>query len=101
MIQLLPIPLVITVEEIWPYAAAAGTIIGGLAGAFYANLLTQIRDSKEDVRLLRAENEQLRETIRLFTPSVQSLATTAVETKGMMLQLIAADGTVRRGRGTP
>jgi len=94
------LPLVITVDEIWPYAAAAGTIIGGLTGAFYANLLSQIRDSKEDVRLLRAENEQLRETIRLFTPSIQSLATTAVETKGIMLQLVTGDGPTRRRGGT-
>lgn len=92
-------PLAISVSEIAPYAGIAGTIISTLAGLLYTNLLGQIKESKEDVRLLRAENEQLRETIRLFTPSIQSLASTAVETKGIMLQLIAGENAPPRRRG--
>lgn len=58
------VPLAITVEEIWPYAGAAGGLISVIVGAFYANLLTQIKD-------LREEKKVLEETVRTYTISSQ------------------------------
>ena len=89
----------ITVNEIWPYAAVAGPVISSITGLYYADLLRQIMETKQDTRLLRVENEQLRETIRQFNIPLNSVAASAIETKNMIGQLLQFEPPTPRRRG--
>lgn len=94
------LPPVITVEEMWPYALAAGGIISTLSGIIYATLLQQIRELKEDKRLLQQENNTQRETIAGHTRSMDAITVAVRELGNSIDRFSDRTPEIRRGRAT-
>lgn len=100
---LLPVAA-ITVSEIWPYAAAAGTVISTIVGAFYLNLLTQIRDLKAEKKVLEEINATYvkmsvinPEAVRELAAAIREMSDTIEDRMPTTAPPITRRGTARGG----
>jgi SMC interacting uncharacterized protein involved in chromosome segregation len=78
------VPLAVTLGEafgeLWPIITTLGGGYAALLGMIWKMMQDRVEDKKEDIRILREENQKLRDTIEKFNIPIAAIADTTRET---------------------